>query len=253
MPYLELPSYVNDFTNSLDSEIIEIYNKSFSEYNKKEWVQVTTVFIKHREWRELKEIALEIFNENWIWDEHTNSGLLLIVVTEEKKIRIMTGKWMELEFPDSYCRDIIEWELRPLLNKWYIKLILESWYEILSQKRDKNTRHSYQDYSSLKSQFTNEMVWDVSWILLKMFKLFFYVFLWFFLTWVTVAGIHHIKKLNWEPYTVKTSTVQSNTHASNGSWDDDYSWDDSDNAYDSGDSDDSDWWWWSSNGWGWGD
>lgn len=133
---LKLDSHVNDFSGIMNSEIIKLYNQKFFDYKQKSWVEIATVFIKHRNWRALKDIALEIFNDNWIGDKETNSWLLLIVVTEEKKIRIMTGKWMELEFPDSYCRDIIDWELRWLMNSWKYEELIQSWYELSSKSRE---------------------------------------------------------------------------------------------------------------------
>ena len=83
----KLDSFVNDFSKILDSEYIKNYNKKFYEYEQNNWVQIATVFIKHRKWKALKDIALEIFNKNWIGYKDTNSWLLLVVITDEKKIK----------------------------------------------------------------------------------------------------------------------------------------------------------------------
>ena len=79
----------------------------------------------------------------------------LIVVTDEKKIRIMTGKWMELEFPDSYCRDIIESELRWLMNSWKYDELIESWYELSSKERTTKTWVRWSKESSTMKNYKN--------------------------------------------------------------------------------------------------
>ncbi len=132
---MKLEHYINDFSWKVNKNTIHKINEKFKNYKEKTKTEIATVFIKHRKWRELKDIALEIFNENWIWWKETNSWLLLIVVTWEKKIRIMTGKWMELEFPENLCRDIIENELRPLLNKSQYSEIIKVWFELSTKNR----------------------------------------------------------------------------------------------------------------------
>ncbi len=132
----KLDYYINDFSGILSDSFRDKYNNLFSEHQNKSWEQIATVFIEHRDWNELKDIALKLFNENGIWEKETNNWLLLIVSTSEKKIRIMTGKWMELEFSDAYCSDIIELELRALLNDGEYEKLVQAWYEISTKKRE---------------------------------------------------------------------------------------------------------------------
>ena len=163
MTYYKLDSFVNDFSWVLENK--KEFNKNFYEYEQESWVQIATIFINHRKWRALKDIALEIFNKNWIWKKQTNSWLLLVVVTDEKKIRIMTGKWMEIEFPDSLARDIIQNELRWLLNSWKYEQLLKSWYELSTKKRKvKGSFYSYKTKtsnidSSNNTNSNNDIFW----------------------------------------------------------------------------------------------
>ncbi|MDD2871755.1 MAG: TPM domain-containing protein [Candidatus Gracilibacteria bacterium] len=133
LPKLDL--YINDFSSILKPEFKTKYNNLFAEHQKKSGEQIATVFIENRNGFELRDIALKLFNENGIGEKETNNGLLLIVSTQEKKIRIMTGKGMEIEFSDDYCRDIIENELRPLLNNGEYEKLVQAWYEISTNTR----------------------------------------------------------------------------------------------------------------------
>lgn len=89
---MKLSSYINDFSGRIPENICKKYNEIFARHEKNTTEQIVAVFIKSRNGRELKDIALEIFNENKIGQKDLNNGLLLIIATDEKKIRIMTGK-----------------------------------------------------------------------------------------------------------------------------------------------------------------
>ena len=186
MDYLKLDSFVNDFSWVLNQENITTHNEKFFNYEQAYWVQIATVFIKNRNWRELKDIALEIFNWNWIWDKRTNSWLLLVVVTDEKKIRIMTWKWMEIEFPDSLAQEIIEWELRLLLNSWNYSQLLKSWYELATKSRSVNkintsySTYKTNNYGTSRNNLDININWFDLWI---WFFIFITSIIFSFITW----------------------------------------------------------------------
>jgi uncharacterized membrane protein YgcG len=72
-----------------------------------------------------------LFNENGIGQHDLNNGLLLIVSTEEKKLRIVTGKGMEIKYSEMVCREIVEKQLRPLLNQEGYSEMIAKWGEIV--------------------------------------------------------------------------------------------------------------------------
>jgi len=57
--------------------------------------EIAIVFIPNRDGRELYDIALDIFRNNGIGSKEHNNGALLVVATEEKKLRIMVGYGLE--------------------------------------------------------------------------------------------------------------------------------------------------------------
>ena len=74
----------------------------------------------------------------------------MIIATEEKKLRIITGKGMEIKYSEMRCRDIIENKLRPLLNKGKYKELTSQWIEEIAQLNPStstelpiNTKDSY--------------------------------------------------------------------------------------------------------------
>lgn len=124
LEFPKLQKYVNDFSWVLSSDESFEQNELLHAHETKTTEQVLVVLFPHREGHELLDIGLKIFNENGIGQKWQNNGLLLVIATEEKKIRIITGKGMEIKYSEMRCRDIIENQLRPLLNQGkYLELI----------------------------------------------------------------------------------------------------------------------------------
>ncbi len=158
LSFPKLEKYINDFSWVLDQEKSHLMNDLFAEHEKKTGEQVVVVLFPHREWNELLEIGLKVFNENGIGEKNLNNGLLLIIATEERKIRIVTGKGMELKYSEMACRDIIENQLRPLLNSGKYEEMIEVW-----QKITNNTL-------SNTSIWEEEIIWYKSQELINIFE-----------------------------------------------------------------------------------
>jgi|GEM_PF-5233004 len=77
---------------------------------------MVVVLIPNRSGNELFDIGMKIFNGNKIGQKGKNNGILLIIATEEKKIRIITGYGLEGDIPDVLASDFIERDIRPLVN-----------------------------------------------------------------------------------------------------------------------------------------
>lgn len=135
LEFPKLTSFVNDFSWILTSEKKEAYNTLFRNHESATGEQVVTVFFPHRQGKELLDIGLKLFNETGIGDKKLNNGLLLIVATEEKKLRIVVGKWLELKYTEMKCRDIIENHLRPLLNAGKYAEMVQMWCEIVNGEK----------------------------------------------------------------------------------------------------------------------
>lgn len=147
----KLHQYVNDFSGVFSSDKQKELNEIFARHENTTTEQVVTVIFPSREWRELIDIAKEIFETNTIGQKDLNNWLLLVIASDEKKIRIMTGKGMELKYTEMKCHDIIENHLRPLLNNSKIEELVRKWGDIVQWKN-----------IVLNAYDTNETLWGIA-------------------------------------------------------------------------------------------
>lgn len=124
----KLDQYITDFAWVLDTQTLDELNINAYTYEQTSWHQFVAVLIPDRQWYELFDIALNIFNENQIGNKDINDGLLLVISTNEKKIRIMVWYGLEGEMPDVLASKIIEENIRPLVNSWDFAWAVRAFY-----------------------------------------------------------------------------------------------------------------------------
>lgn len=149
----KIDQYINDISWVLSSQYKQENEALYWVLHNETGYQIVTVLFPHRKWRELKEIGIELFNDAGIGDAEKNNGLLLIIATEEKKIRIVVGKWLEWIFPDQWCRNLIETELRPCLEKSDYEELLRKWYTACKRNIPK-----VNSFSSSKGKWSNSII-----------------------------------------------------------------------------------------------
>lgn len=59
---------------------------------------------------------MKVFRDNNIGQKDKNNGLLLLIATDEKKIRIIVGYGLEGSMPDGLASNIIKDNIRPRVN-----------------------------------------------------------------------------------------------------------------------------------------
>lgn len=146
-----LPHYVNDFSNVLEKKLQDSSNQVAEQIDMSSSLQAVTVIIPHRKGKELKNIALSLFNENKIWQKGKNNGLLLILVSDEKKLRIMVWKWLEWIYTDTWCRKIIEWKLKKLLLEEKYEQLISVWHQEITKKEQSDRYYGVYRYSIWKT------------------------------------------------------------------------------------------------------
>lgn len=124
----KLTQFVNDFSGAFTGSQWSELNQIAKEYEKKTTNQILVVLFPKRNDKELADIWLKIFRDNQIGQKGKNNGLLLLIATEEKKIRIVTGYWLEGDIPDILARDIIEKDIRPAVNEGRIYDWVKNYY-----------------------------------------------------------------------------------------------------------------------------
>ncbi len=116
---MNLPSftqYVNDYSNVLSSGEIAELNTMAEEYEKRTSTQIVTVLFPHRQDYALLDIGVKAFREHGIGQKDDDNGLLLLIATDEKKLRIIVGYGLEGAMPDATASDIVEFYLRDAVN-----------------------------------------------------------------------------------------------------------------------------------------
>lgn len=112
----KLTEYVEDFSNSLPLADLANLRQVARDYETRTTNQMVVVLIPNRNGNEIFDIAMKIFNANQIGRKGKNNGIVLVIATEEKKIRIVTGYGLEGDIPDVLASDFIEKSIRPLVD-----------------------------------------------------------------------------------------------------------------------------------------
>lgn len=138
----KLTQYVEDFSNVLSPEQLATARTRANDYYKSTGEQAVTVLFPNRQGRELADIGLAIYRDNGIGLKKTSNGVLLLIATEEKKIRIVTGYGMEGKLPDVLASKIIENDIRPKVNAGDISGAVGIFYQRLAELPKEGTTGS---------------------------------------------------------------------------------------------------------------
>lgn len=128
-----LNNRVVDYSNSLDQTTLAQLNAKAQQVQEKTQTQIAVALIPHREGNELIDIGLKLFRESKLWSAEKNNGLLLIISTQEKKIRIIVGYGLQWDLPDARIYEIIEEHIRPLVNQDDFWWAIDSYMSIIPQ------------------------------------------------------------------------------------------------------------------------
>lgn len=126
-----LSGYVEDFSQNLNNQQIMELRSIAEGYQQQTSNELVAVLMPHRQGNELYDIWLKIFRDNKIGSKKNNNGILLTIVTEEKKIRITVGYGLEWAFPDVAASEVIEKYVRPLVNNGDFYGAVKTFYEIV--------------------------------------------------------------------------------------------------------------------------
>lgn len=125
----KLTEYVEDFSQVLSQEDLAKLRQTARDYETKTTNQMVVVLIPNRNGNELFDIGMKIFSTNQIGQKGKNNGILLVIATEEKKIRIVTGYGLEGDIPDVLASDFIEKNIRPLVNNGKYSEAIQAFFD----------------------------------------------------------------------------------------------------------------------------
>ncbi len=125
----KLTQRVTDYSAVLSLSQTAELNTIAREYENKTSNQLVVVLFPHRWGNEMIDVGMKLFTDNAIGQTKKNNGLLLIISTREKKIRIVVGYGLEGAYPDAIANRIIEEHIRPLVNSGDFAGAVKVFYE----------------------------------------------------------------------------------------------------------------------------
>ncbi len=154
-----LTSYVSDFSQVLSQSDLLALNEIWQNYENQTTNQFVTILFPHRNWNELFDIGMKLFNENKIGQAWKNNWLLLLIATEEKKIRIIVWYGLEWNLPDALLKRIIEEDIRPLVDQWEFAWAVRTFYQRCIEILGDDWLGSSNDSVSFSSEQKEEWLW----------------------------------------------------------------------------------------------
>ena len=108
---------VNDYANLLDSYDRDQLERKLVALDDSTSNQIAIITIKSLNDKVLEDVAVSTFREWGIGNKKTRNGVLILVVSDEHKVRIEVGYGLEGAIPDITANNIIEYDIKPAFRK----------------------------------------------------------------------------------------------------------------------------------------
>ena len=105
--------YVVDESSTLDASQINYLSNKLSEEEKNSSNQIVVYMIPSLEGESLEDVSIRLAEKNKIGKKDKNNGVLLLIVKNDKKIRIEVGYGLEGVLTDAVSSKIIRNEITP--------------------------------------------------------------------------------------------------------------------------------------------
>ena len=109
----QLKKYVVDETNTLSSSEMNSLMKKLVDFDKETTNQFVIYMIPSLEGELLEEVSIRIAEENKIGQKGKDNGILLLIVKNDRKVRIEVGYGLEGALPDALADQIKRREIIP--------------------------------------------------------------------------------------------------------------------------------------------
>ncbi len=109
--------YVNDFADLITPAHEEWVSRLSSELEQKTTAQMAVVTMKTTKPEEIEDYAWNLFERWGIGQKGKDNGVLLLVASEDRKLRIETGYGLEGALPDAVCDQIIRKVIVPYFKQ----------------------------------------------------------------------------------------------------------------------------------------
>jgi uncharacterized protein len=113
----ELKYWMTDFTNTLSSGEVNHLNRKLKAYEDTTSTQLVGLMIASLQDYPIEYYALEVAEKNKIGTSKNDNGILLLVVKNDKQLRIEVGEGLEGAVPDALASSIIRNVIIPPFRK----------------------------------------------------------------------------------------------------------------------------------------
>lgn len=110
----EPTNYVVDDAGALKPETVTSLNASLKAYDHNS--QIAVLVVKTTAPLEYTDYAWKVFEKWGVGDKEKNNGVLLLLVTEDRKVRIEVGKGAEGNITDAEAGRILDEKMIPFLK-----------------------------------------------------------------------------------------------------------------------------------------
>lgn len=109
----QLRNYVTDETKTLTSSQISTLNNKLSGFEKTTSNQIVVYMISSLNGESLEDLSITLAEKNKIGKKDKNNGVLLLIVKDDRKLRIEVGYGLEGALTDAICSQIIRKDITP--------------------------------------------------------------------------------------------------------------------------------------------
>lgn len=112
-----LKGYVNDYADMISPAVEKQLEKELKEFEKSDSTQIVILTIPSLEGEVLEDFSIRVA-ENWkIGQKNKDNGVILLVVKNDRKIRIEVGRGLEGRLTDLLCGRIIDLVIKPRFKR----------------------------------------------------------------------------------------------------------------------------------------
>jgi len=105
----EYKSYFNDYTNFYDQTYVQVYNNLLTNIsNTKKMTLVFAIVSDYAGEGSIESYAVELFEKWKIGDKEKDNGMLVVLNSKTREIKIEVGYGLEGDFPDGYVGELLD-------------------------------------------------------------------------------------------------------------------------------------------------
>lgn len=113
----KLSNWANDLTNTLSPQELQQLNYRLKTYEDTTSNQLVSLMIASLDGYPLEDYSFEVAEKNKIGTKEKSNGILLLVVKNDRKMRIEVGYGLEGVVPDALASSIIRNDIAPYFRK----------------------------------------------------------------------------------------------------------------------------------------